>query len=46
MKACNHRIHKWRSFAGWATSILLILQVRGCAEVPITHPARNSNCRY
>jgi len=37
MKACNHRIHKWRSFAGWVTSILLILQLQGCAEVSITH---------
>jgi predicted Zn-dependent protease len=37
MKACNHRIHKWRSFAGWVTSILLILQLQSCAEIPITH---------
>jgi len=37
MKICNHQTHKWRSFAGLVVSILLLIQVQGCAEVPITH---------
>ena len=37
MKVCNYQIHQWRSLAGLAASMLLLLQLHGCAEVPITH---------
>jgi predicted Zn-dependent protease len=37
MKVRNHQIHKWRFLGGLVAAIWLLLQVLGCAEVPITH---------
>ncbi|MGW8301293.1 MAG: hypothetical protein ACWGNO_04445, partial [Desulfobacterales bacterium] len=37
MKAYKHLRHEWRSLAGLAAAIYLLLQFQGCAEVPITH---------
>ena len=37
MKACKCKIYKPLFFGGLISFFLLLLQMTGCAEVPITH---------
>ncbi|MDH3885356.1 MAG: hypothetical protein OET63_14145 [Desulfobacterales bacterium] len=37
MKICKHQIFESRFLGGLIAVILLLLQLQGCAEVPITH---------